>query len=682
MADSPLSSNDDEKFIRKHSSKRARCGHMDAIHAGLQKLREYAQPEASMWGQHWKESGGLEVWVSKSKDFSMGRIVIDAHPDLVADAVTANELRLTFDENLRGHTRVVEFEDIVGNIMGGYDYTFYRGVWPVASRDFALISYRFKDTDGIWWTPTFSVEVPDIIPEDQEHGRIRAELFTAGYRIEPFGPAGQQARVTFLVHCDMKGKIPGMMIKILVKAQPTVCKRVREFFADERKVAELQRARPTFRKHPDIHVTPGMYERGSFDRMMAERSKLELEDKAEAEERARAAALAASQAEAEEEIRREEQARADAAKAEALDDENWDQEQQTQETHEDSSATALEGGGAGAPTSKLEEGNAVVDAESDEHEEVEDSPELAVFRKLLRIFQAHVPETSVSFRVEFAAVLEELQGVLEDHTAEFEAQMDQLTAGYEARLAELNTRNTRLAAVVDELRAAMHVDAPSSPQFYVKDGLVHSYELPSPNKFNARPKAMSEALVRPSRGGRNFVPSSGGLHGEGGAPGGRRSGMRSQSEQVRRSPLQHMVLERIGRVLLGRDGFTAADLKAVHRGAHAFPNDDTNKASSAAGKKTQPTSSTESENIVPATQQVSSQDDCGTDGGSAAGPRSADSRMEEFYKGILSTATRNHDAQVETLVHCLSRERQERFRLEAELQELRRAHGLPAAEET
>ncbi len=54
--------------------------------------------------------------------------------------------------------------------------------------------------------------------------------------------------------------------------------------------------------------------------------------------------------------------------------------------------------------------------------------------------------------------------------------------------------------------------------------------------------------------------------------------------------------------------------------------------------------------------------------------------MEEFYKGVLSTATRNHDAQVEMLVHCLSQERGERFRLTRLLQEARRAQGLPEDE--
>ena len=119
--------NDDE-FIRKHSAKhRRRCRHIREILQGLDVFREYADETSKRWGPRSVSSDGLESWISTTGDYSMGRVVIDgAPPDLVADAVTANELRLTFDENLRGHTRVTEFEDIAGNLMGGYDYTHYR----------------------------------------------------------------------------------------------------------------------------------------------------------------------------------------------------------------------------------------------------------------------------------------------------------------------------------------------------------------------------------------------------------------------------------------------------------------------------------------------------------------------------------------------------------------------------
>jgi len=87
----------------------------------------------------------------------------------------------------QGTRRVVDFEDIAGNVCGGYSYLYYKKVFPVAGRDFATLSYRFKDSDGVWWTPNQSVDIPDIIPLDTKHGRVRGTVFTGGYKVEPLG---------------------------------------------------------------------------------------------------------------------------------------------------------------------------------------------------------------------------------------------------------------------------------------------------------------------------------------------------------------------------------------------------------------------------------------------------------------------------------------------------------------
>ena len=67
-------------------------------------MQRYCEPTCKVWGSHTKSSSGLETWVSTTQDFSMGRVVIDAPVDLVADAVCADELRTTFNEKLEGRT--------------------------------------------------------------------------------------------------------------------------------------------------------------------------------------------------------------------------------------------------------------------------------------------------------------------------------------------------------------------------------------------------------------------------------------------------------------------------------------------------------------------------------------------------------------------------------------------------
>ena len=115
----------------------------------------------------------------------MGRIVVNADADIVADAVSDDGLRTTFNEKLEGHDRPVEFEDIAGNRVAGYSYMCYKRVWPTAQRDFSVMAFKFKDERGVWWTPNKSVLLPKIIPEVQD--RIRAEVIIGGYKIEPWG---------------------------------------------------------------------------------------------------------------------------------------------------------------------------------------------------------------------------------------------------------------------------------------------------------------------------------------------------------------------------------------------------------------------------------------------------------------------------------------------------------------
>ena len=147
---------------------------------------------------------------------------------------------------VQGHARPVEFEDLVGNPVGGYSHMWYKRIFPTSARDFVTLSYKFKDTNGCWWTPSVSVDVPDIIPVDPKSGRIRAEVIIGGYKVEPLNEVcdpttecfpfivvspnfcfvQNKCRLWFLAHADLKGSIPGFILKIFLKAQPAVVAKV------------------------------------------------------------------------------------------------------------------------------------------------------------------------------------------------------------------------------------------------------------------------------------------------------------------------------------------------------------------------------------------------------------------------------------------------------------------------
>jgi START domain len=79
----------------------------------------------------------------------------------------------------------------------------------VAARDFVMTIYSYISANGTIYGIAFENDIPNLVPEVK--GVIRARAPIGGWRLEPI--EGGKTRVSYLVELDLKGNIPGFVIK-------------------------------------------------------------------------------------------------------------------------------------------------------------------------------------------------------------------------------------------------------------------------------------------------------------------------------------------------------------------------------------------------------------------------------------------------------------------------------------
>jgi len=72
-----------------------------------------------------------------------------------------------------------------------------------------------------------SVEHPEC-PVKQKF--VRAEVITGGWIIKPSNQDPNRALVTYLMHLDLKGKIPVWIANLVLKSQPLCINAIRSLF--------------------------------------------------------------------------------------------------------------------------------------------------------------------------------------------------------------------------------------------------------------------------------------------------------------------------------------------------------------------------------------------------------------------------------------------------------------------
>ena len=111
-------------------------------------------------------------------------------------------------------------------------YLEYKGLAFVSGRDFCNVHHWRRTKNGTILAVAYAEERLDLCPTIS--GLVRGELVIAGYVIEPIhGEEGEEeagvgvgnsgavrTKVTYVVKTDIKGSIPGWIMKIKSKEQP------------------------------------------------------------------------------------------------------------------------------------------------------------------------------------------------------------------------------------------------------------------------------------------------------------------------------------------------------------------------------------------------------------------------------------------------------------------------------
>jgi len=85
----------------------------------------------------------------------------------------------------------------------------------VSPRDFVLIYHFNKMPNGTIFILAFDAGKPGLVPEDK--GAVRASVAFGGWKLEPIGP--KKTLCTVIAEIDLKGNIPGWIIKQAFKDQ-------------------------------------------------------------------------------------------------------------------------------------------------------------------------------------------------------------------------------------------------------------------------------------------------------------------------------------------------------------------------------------------------------------------------------------------------------------------------------
>ena len=127
----------------------------------------------------------------------------------------------TPDYNKKINEMLVDFEYLYKDPEDKFRvvYMEYKGTWPIANRDFVVISIREKHENG-YYIATKSCKYP----KEQKKGVVRADLAIGGYILEKVDE--NSTRVTYVSFSDVKGNIPGMVKNTYAAKQGGVASKV------------------------------------------------------------------------------------------------------------------------------------------------------------------------------------------------------------------------------------------------------------------------------------------------------------------------------------------------------------------------------------------------------------------------------------------------------------------------
>lgn len=90
-------------------------------------------------------------------------------------------------------------------------------VMVVGPRDFVMILHFNKTPEGVIYVNVLDAGRNDLVPESK--GVIRGNIPIGGWRLEPVKGNPNHTRCQYIVELDLKGSIPGFVMKMAIKDQ-------------------------------------------------------------------------------------------------------------------------------------------------------------------------------------------------------------------------------------------------------------------------------------------------------------------------------------------------------------------------------------------------------------------------------------------------------------------------------
>ena len=216
----------------------------DVIEKGLVDFRDMMTNDA-MWKAN-GENKGIQKFNLATGIGAKGFGIIDFSPQTILDVLLrpfTDPLTAALDPDMK-FGRDVERPDGHTSIA----YLCYKGIWPVAERDMVIAAHwRVEPDRSIFFVAKSISEAAAAglgigsgagystaasVGSGPVKGRVRADLTIGGWHLKPID-GGRRTEATYLASLDLKGNIPGFVVKQVTAGQPMLIHTMNSIIRDK-----------------------------------------------------------------------------------------------------------------------------------------------------------------------------------------------------------------------------------------------------------------------------------------------------------------------------------------------------------------------------------------------------------------------------------------------------------------
>jgi hypothetical protein len=150
----------------------------------------------------------------------MGVHVVEYNIEKVIDFLNKEESLAKINPMLLEIKVLYQKNNEKGEDIFRVNYQQYKGIWPVANRDFVSVAVKFRESADKKYIGTKACNYPH--PEVK--GVVRGEIYIGGYIISKVDET--HTKIVYISDADLKGMIPGMVKNTLSEKQGDIASKV------------------------------------------------------------------------------------------------------------------------------------------------------------------------------------------------------------------------------------------------------------------------------------------------------------------------------------------------------------------------------------------------------------------------------------------------------------------------